>query len=170
MWRVFIAATVVVMIECSAVVAATPSQNSRTDPCYTLRKGCFVVRGQVIEALRNRNPVEALHAIDGDTFWARVQISNGSYINFKVRLRRIDAPEMKARCIKEREWALDALEELESILDAGDIEFHEIRRDKYPDRIAASVSTILTPDVSTAMLDSGLARSYSGGRRETWCP
>ena len=36
-------------------------------------------------------------------------------------------------------------------------------------RVVADASTYRTPDVSTALLNAGLARRYAGGRRETWC-
>jgi hypothetical protein len=42
--------------------------------------------------------------------------------------------------------------------------------DKYGGRVDADASTASTPDVGGALLNAGLARRYSGGRRESWCP
>ena len=36
-------------------------------------------------------------------------------------------------------------------------------------RIDAAASTRSTPDVAAAILQAGLGRGYSGGRREGWC-
>src|SRR5215216_3144877 len=45
---------------------------------------------------------EVLRVIDGDTFEARVRIWPGLDVTTKVRLRNIDAPELKARCTEEQ--------------------------------------------------------------------
>jgi hypothetical protein len=36
-------------------------------------------------------------------------------------------------------------------------------------RVDADAATSRTADVGTAMLDTGLARAYAGGRRQSWC-
>jgi hypothetical protein len=36
--------------------------------------------------------------------------------------------------------------------------------------VLAEAFTRATPDVSAALLDSGAARRYSGGKRDGWCP
>ena len=41
---------------------------------------------------------EALRVLDGDTFEARVRVWPGFDVTTRVRLRGIDAPEMRARC------------------------------------------------------------------------
>src|ERR1700750_1770804 len=41
---------------------------------------------------------DVLRVIDGDTFEARVHLWPGLYVTTRVRLRGIDAPELKARC------------------------------------------------------------------------
>src|SRR4051812_3233463 len=52
-----------------------------------------------------RLPVEVLRTIDGDTFLARVRLREPDRtIVTKVRLRGIDAPELKAGC--EQEWKM----------------------------------------------------------------
>ena len=120
-------------------------------------------------ALRSGYPAQVLRVIDGDTFEARVRIWPGLEVTTNVRLRGIDAPEMRARCDEERTKALAARDALQAILDQGDVGIGAIALDKYGGRVLAAASTRATPDVSTALLGAGLVRSYSGGRREPWC-
>jgi endonuclease YncB( thermonuclease family) len=119
--------------------------------------------------LRSGHPAEVLRVIDGDTFEARVHIWPGMDVTTKIRLRGIDAAELHARCDDERVKALAARDALARILAEGAVGVAGIGQDKFGGRVDADVSTARTPDVSAAMLGSGFARSYSGGRRESWC-
>jgi endonuclease YncB( thermonuclease family) len=120
-------------------------------------------------ALRGGHAAEVVRVIDGDTFEARVRIWPGMEITTRVRLRGIDAPEMHARCEDERVKALAARDALVRILSEGTLGISRIGQDKYGGRVDADVSTARTSDVSAAMFERGLARRYSGGRRESWC-
>src|SRR5437764_15297572 len=51
---------------------------------------------------RAAHPAEILRVLDGDTFEARVRVWPGLDITTKVRLRGIDAPELRAHCEDER--------------------------------------------------------------------
>ena len=121
------------------------------------------------QPLQGSHPADVLRVVDGDTFEARVRIWPGVEITTKVRLRGIDAPELKARCPEERSKAEAAREALRAMLAEGDIAVARVSLDKYGGRVVADAATRTTPDVSTAMLAKGLARAYSGGRREPWC-
>jgi endonuclease YncB( thermonuclease family) len=114
-------------------------------------------------------PTQVLRVIDGDTFLARVHVWPGIDITTKVRLRGIDAPEMRARCEDERTRALAARDGLTQILGQGEVGISRVGQDKYGGRVDAAVATASTPDVSQALLARGLARRYFGGRRESWC-
>jgi len=116
------------------------------------------------------HPAEVLRVIDGDTFEARVHLWPGLDITTRVRLRGIDAPEMKARCGEERIKAEAARDALRVILDQGEVGIAHVTLDKYGGRVDADASTGATPDVSAALLDAGHARRYGGGRRDGWCP
>ena len=113
---------------------------------------------------------EVLRVVDGDTFDARVHLWPGLEITTRVRLRGIDAPEMKARCDDERVQAEAARDALRAILDQGEVGITRVTFDKYGGRVLAEAFTRATPDVSAALLDSGAARRYSGGKRDGWCP
>ena len=120
-------------------------------------------------ALRSGHPAEVVRVIDGDTFEARVRIWPGMDITTRVRLRGIDAPELRARCDDERVKALAARDALARLLAQGAVGISHVGQDKYGGRVDADVSTARTPDVSATMLQGGFARRYSGGRRESWC-
>ena len=119
--------------------------------------------------LRLAHPVEVLRVHDGDTFEARVHLWPGLAITTRVRLRGIDAPELKSRCEEERGRAETARDALRRILAQGDVGIARVALDKYGGRVVADASTRATPDVAAALLDDGSARRYSGGRRDGWC-
>jgi endonuclease YncB( thermonuclease family) len=114
-------------------------------------------------------PADVLRVIDGDTFEARVRVWPGLDVDTKVRLRRIDAAELHARCADEFAKAQGARTALEAILAEGEVTVSQVGVDKYGGRVDAVASTRKTADVSAAMLSSGWARSYDGGRRAGWC-
>jgi endonuclease YncB( thermonuclease family) len=114
-------------------------------------------------------PADVVRVIDGDTFVARLRVRHGFYVDTHVRLRDIDAAELHARCASEFAKAVTARAALQRILADGSVTISRVGRDKYPERIDASVATRRTPDVSAALLKGGYARAYDGGRRGSWC-
>jgi len=62
------------------------------------------------------HPAEVMRVLDGDTFEARVRVWPGLEITTKIRLRGIDAPELKARCAEERVKAESARDALAAML------------------------------------------------------
>jgi endonuclease YncB( thermonuclease family) len=121
-------------------------------------------------ALRGQHPAEVVRVVDGDTFEARVHVWPGIDITTRVRLRGVDAPEFKARCMEERLKAEAARDRLAALLDEGEVFVSRVAFDKYGGRVLATAATRKTPDVSAALLQAGLARAYEGGRRDGWCP
>jgi endonuclease YncB( thermonuclease family) len=121
-------------------------------------------------SVRMVHPAEVMRVIDGDTFEARVHLWPGLDVTTRVRLRGVDAPELKARCGEERAKAEAAREALRAMLDQGEVGISRVTLDKYGGRVVADASTSGTPDVSAALLDAGVARRYAGGHRDGWCP
>jgi endonuclease YncB( thermonuclease family) len=122
-----------------------------------------------VAGLRNGYPAEVLRVMDGDTFEARVRIWPGTDVTTRVRIRGIDAPEMKARCEDERVKAVAARDALALMLEQGAVAISNVGQDKYGGRVDADVSTRGTASVADSMLSKNLARAYDGGRRESWC-
>jgi endonuclease YncB( thermonuclease family) len=116
-----------------------------------------------------RHPVDVVRTIDGDTFEARVHLESGLSLNTRVRVRGIDAPELKASCAQELQLAEASTGALRALLSEGGVMIFNIGPDKYAGRVVAEVATRRTGNVSTAMLAAGHARSYGGGHRNGWC-
>ena len=116
-----------------------------------------------------RHPVDIIRTIDGDTFEARVHVSPGLDPKTRVRLRGIDAPELKASCPRELQMAEAAGAALRGLLGEGEVTIYNIGPDKYNGRVVADVATRRTDNVAAALLAAGHARSYRGGHRSTWC-
>jgi endonuclease YncB( thermonuclease family) len=116
-----------------------------------------------------RHPVDVIRTIDGDTFEARVHLWPGLDIMTRVRLRGIDAPELKAQCEKEFRMAEAASDALQNLLAEGEVTIYNIGPDKYQGRVDANVATKRTANVSDALLAGGFARAYDGGHRSGWC-
>jgi endonuclease YncB( thermonuclease family) len=121
------------------------------------------------ESPDTRHPVDVVRTIDGDTFEARVHLESGLSLNTRVRVRGIDAPELKASCAQELRMAEAATGALRALLGEGDVVIFNIGPDKYAGRVVADAATRRTGNVSTAMLAAGHARSYGGGHRSGWC-
>jgi endonuclease YncB( thermonuclease family) len=124
---------------------------------------------QDLKLSRGSHPAEVLRVNDGDTFEARVHVWPGMQVTTKVRLRGIDAAELKAQCAEEYRLAAAARDALERLLLEGGVTIGQIGLDKYGGRVLATASTRTTPDISEALLKTGLVRPYEGGRRESWC-
>lgn len=115
-----------------------------------------------------REPVDVIRTIDGDTFLARVRQRDGRDLVVRVRLRGIDAPELKASCHEELDKAEAAARALRDLLGQGGVIITNLGPDKYG-RVLADVATRRTANVSAALLAGGFARSYNGGHRDGWC-
>ncbi|SFJ49540.1 thermonuclease family protein [Bradyrhizobium sp. cf659] len=116
----------------------------------------------------SREPVDVIRTIDGDTFLARVHQRDGRDLVVRVRLRGIDAPEMKASCREELDKAEAATDALRNLLGQGGVTITNLGPDKYG-RVLADVATKRTANVSAVLLAGGYARSYNGGHRDGWC-
>lgn len=111
---------------------------------------------------------EVVRVVDGDTIEARVRIWLRQEVTIDVRVRGIDAPELKGRCREEIILAAAATDRLTEL--AGmTIRLTDIGEDKYGGRVLARVANAEGGDVGALMLESGLARPYVGGRRGDWC-
>ena len=82
------------------------------------------------------HPAEVLRVLDGDTFEARVRVWPGLDITTKIRLRSIDAPELKAHCADERSLAESSCAHaLKMMLAEGGVAVSHVGLDKYGGRV-----------------------------------
>lgn len=128
-----------------------------------------------VEAKRRNNnfagPVTArvVEVLDGDTFLAEAEIWPGQTLRVNIRVRGIDAPEMKARCPAERDAAHMARAALARLVANGPVSLSNIGGAKYYGRVLADVSTETGAAIAVTMLEAGLVRAYGGGKRAGWC-
>ncbi|WP_420407743.1 thermonuclease family protein [Hoeflea sp.] len=113
-------------------------------------------------------PVAAriVRVIDGDTLVVDAHPWPGQAIRVSVRLRGIDTPERRSRCSGERKAADAARSELERLVAGHEtVSLVDIAGGKYYGRILADLKAG-SRDIASAMLQSGLARPYQGGKRK----
>ena len=108
-------------------------------------------------------PVDAelISVIDGDTILVEAKPWPQHKVTVLVRIRGIDAPELKAKCESTRRAAARAKERLAE-LTHGRIRLTNISGDKYFGRVVADVSVDEGGDVGSALLARGLVLAYGG--------
>lgn len=112
---------------------------------------------------------EVTSVYDADTF--RVNIFAWPDVigkRISVRVKGIDAPEIKGKCLQEKLAARKAKQEaVMRLRTAKRIELRNIERDKYF-RILADVY-LDGSSLAAALVAKDLAKSYDGGKKEDWC-
>jgi len=112
---------------------------------------------------------EVTSIYDADTF--TVNIKNWPSLigeRISVRVKGVDAPEIRGKCQAEIVRARQAKEfTVEQLRSAKHIELRNLGRDKYF-RILADVF-IDGRSLAQQLVDRDLARVYDGGRKESWC-
>lgn len=114
-------------------------------------------------------PVTAtvLRVIDGDTLLVRATPWPQQSVDVYVRLRGIDAPELKSRCEGERFAARQARRALGArVPEASEVHLSRISGDKYFGRVLADVRLADGSDPAGDLLAEGHVRPYRGGRRQ----
>lgn len=116
-------------------------------------------------------PVRAslVRVIDGDTVEADVHVWPGHTVRVSVRLRGIDAPELRSRCEAEKLAALDARDTLAGLLASGAFHVRNVDGDKFFGRVVADIETPEGDGIVERLLEVGLVRPYDGKARASWC-
>lgn len=141
----------------------------RGGPAPTAAKAATATPAAFAGSAMPRYPVEVVRVVDGDTFEVRAQAWPGIEIVTKVRLRDVDAPELRGRCAQESALARSARDALAAMLAQGSVSIGRVRLDKYGGRVLADASTAAIGDVASALLAGGHARPYAGRQRRSWC-
>lgn len=121
------------------------------------------------EVLAGPYQAQVERVIDGDSLLVRVRIWLGQEVSTIVRIRGVDAPELKGSCAEERAGAEEARRFIEETLRDGGVVLVAIENDKFGGRVIAQVFADGGTDVGAALVGAGLARHYDGGRRQGWC-
>ena len=116
-------------------------------------------------------PISArvLNVYDGDTIEVLANVWPGHQISVWVRIRGIDAPEIRSKCAIERFAAQSARDRLRKFVAGQPVLLTNIKGGKYFGRVLANVMTHAGQNIEAALLASGLVRRYRGKRRSAWC-
>jgi micrococcal nuclease len=110
-----------------------------------------------------------LHVVDGDTVTVRVPIWLGQELVTKVRLKGIDAPEMRGACPSEIVRAEAARNALAALIDGQMVRLTDVTQDKYGGRVVARLMLASGVDAGAALVAAGHAKIWRGRREMGWC-
>ncbi len=113
---------------------------------------------------------EIIRIIDGDTILVAAKPWPQQTMEVYVRLRGIDAPELKSACSATRDAGRQARSALASLTsDQGEIQLTHISGDKYFGRVVADISFPDGRNPAQEMLSAGYVSPYDGGRKAKDC-
>ena len=123
--------------------------------------------------------------IDGDTLEVKIKLWNDLEKTARVRIRGIDAPELRGKCRQEKILAKRARDHLRAFLGIQKknakkkenqakvflhkVFLHNVQPGKYHREIA-DVFTAQGQNVADELVRVKLARRYVSGKRASWCP
>ena len=134
----------------------------------------FLLPVLAILTLTSANAADLLMPIkgvyDGDTFYSELCALPKPLKDVSIRISGIDTPEIRTTCLSEKSLGYAAKKQLEDLL-AGQTEIivKNVEWDKYGGRIDGDVYLPDGTSVAVKMIESGLARPYTGGARQSWC-
>jgi micrococcal nuclease len=106
---------------------------------------------------------------DGDTCYVVAKTLPDTLRNMSIRILGIDTPEIRADCTEEKDLALQGRAFANDMFrNANNIEFRNLKWDKYGGRILADVY-IDGMSYKHEIIEAGLAREYDGGKKLGWC-
>ena len=106
---------------------------------------------------------------DGDTCYVVAKTLPENLRNMSIRILGIDTPEIRADCTEEKDLALQGRAFANDMFrNANNIEFRNLKWDKYGGRILADVY-IDGMSYKHEIIEAGLAREYDGGKKLGWC-
>ncbi len=110
---------------------------------------------------------EIIRVIDGDTILVAARPWPQQTMEVYVRLRGIDAPELKSSCATTRDAGQEARAALASLTrDQREIQLMHISGDKYFGRVLADISFSDGRNPAQEMLSAGYVTPYNGGRKK----
>lgn len=134
---------------------------------------------QAVEAVEEKDaqkyvvPVrycKVVRVYDGDTVFVVTKLRGEAVPHkFSVRLRGIDAPEMRGGSAEEKEAAIRARDALHGLIHGTFVELRNLGYDKYGRLLADIYTTGRSPiDIGQWMLKHGYAVAYYGGTKQPY--
>ena len=106
---------------------------------------------------------------DGDTCYVVAKTLPDTLRNMSIRILGIDTPEIRGDCLEEKSLALQGRAFANDMFrNADNIEFRNLKWDKYGGRILADVY-IDGVSYKDKIIEAGLAREYYGDKKIGWC-
>lgn len=112
-------------------------------------------------------PAEVIRVVDGDSLIVRVRVWIDQTLVVSVRVRDIDAPELRGDCDHERWMARRAKAYLNAAVSGGPVTLTEIEGGTYFGRVIARVTTAEGNDVARALMHNDLVVPFR--TRKPWC-
>ena len=113
---------------------------------------------------------DVIRVIDGDTILVAAKPWPQQTMEVYVRLRGIDAPELKSACSATRDAGRQARAALAGLTSGqGEIQLTHISGDKYFGRVVADISFSDGRNPAQEMLSAGYVSPYDGGRKAKDC-
>ena len=111
-----------------------------------------------------------IRVIDGDTIDVEALIWPDIGVKTQIRLSGVDTPEIDGKCKAEKGLAYKAKKFLIKHIGRS-VVLYNIRHGKYAGRMVAKVTLNRIPrtELAEMLIDAGLGRPYSGGKRKGWC-
>ncbi len=122
------------------------------------------------ETLKGPIPAKVLKVIDGDTVDVRARIWLGQSIEIRVRLDKIDTPEIKGKCALEKDLAQQAKNLVIQKTSDKNVVLRDVHYGKFAGRVIGRIEVAGGKDLAETIIASGLGRPYAGGKRQPWCP
>jgi len=116
-------------------------------------------------------PAKVVKVVDGDTIKVLANTFPGNWVETSVRVNGIDTPEIKGKCEEEKRLALMAKRFVISAV-GEKVELRNVFLGKFAGRVVADVvipDSKMGKDLGVLLVQAGLARPYTGGKREGWC-
>ena len=109
-------------------------------------------------------------AYDGDTIRIFMPGLPASIAGMRVRVADIDTPEIRGKCAKEKQQAIEARDFVNAIIyyRQSPVLFCSPVWGKYGGRVVADV-WIDGENLAAVLIRSGLGRPYAGKARDGWC-
>jgi len=107
--------------------------------------------------------------LDGDSFLVDALVWPGTSVSVSIRVRGVDAPELRSKCPHERWLARQSREGLAAQVAMQHVKLHNINGDKYYGRVLADVTLEDGSDLAQVLLANRMVRPYGGQRRKGWC-
>jgi len=109
-----------------------------------------------------------IRVLDGDTVEILVPLWPGLTKTTKLRLSGVNTPEMRRASECEKKAGQQAKEFTVQFLAPGNIVVTDVKNGKFAGRVLGNIH-VNGHSLGQALIFSGLAKPYSGGKRLPWC-